>query len=100
MVFVDDRRAFAELAKVADDRLGFAPAALAPLGLVGTLWEQLALGKHHDLRRVHGETVFQRRNGDGEPGQSRSRPREKIARKAGSIQPFSRLREKVARRAG
>src|SRR5690606_17483166 len=61
MVLMDDRRAFGQLAEVTDDRLGFAPGALAATWLARTLGEQLALGEHGELRDVEGEAVLQNR---------------------------------------
>src|SRR5690606_41822480 len=48
VVLVHDRRTFAQLAQVADDRLGLAPGALAAARLRGALGEQLALGEDRD----------------------------------------------------
>ncbi len=45
VVLVHDRRAFGQLAEVADDRVGFAAGALAATRLRGALREQLALGE-------------------------------------------------------
>ena len=63
---MDDGRAFAQFAQVADDRFGFASAASAPMRLGGALGEQLALGEHRDLWRVEGEAVFEGGDGHGE----------------------------------
>ena len=81
VVLVDDGRAEAELAEVADDRFRFAPGALAAARLRGAFGEQLAFGEHAQRRIGEGETVVERGDGDAEF-------------------PFSRWREKVARRAG
>ena len=58
MVFMDDGRAFAQFAQVADDGFRFAPGALAPVRLRGALGKQLAFGQYRDLRVVQGEAVF------------------------------------------
>src|SRR5690606_22697215 len=68
VVLVDDRRAFGQLAEVADDRLWFAAGALAAAWLGSALREQLALGEDRDARRVERETVLERGHRDGEAG--------------------------------
>ena len=50
MVLVHDRRAFGQLAQVADDRFGLAAGALAAARLAGAFREQLAFGEHRDRR--------------------------------------------------
>src|SRR5690606_5811064 len=79
VVLVDDRRAFGQLAEVADDRLGLAADALAPTRLAGALGEQLAFGQRGQLRLVEHEAVVERRDRNREARQL----------------PFSRVREKV-----
>src|SRR5690606_1168551 len=66
VVLVHDRRAFGQLAKVADDRLGLAPDAPATARLRGAFGEQLALGEDGDLRCIEREAVFEWGDGDGE----------------------------------
>ena len=66
MVLVDDGRAFAQLAQVADDRFGLAPGAASAVRLGGAFGEQLTFGEDRDLRMVEGEAVFEWGDCDGE----------------------------------
>src|SRR3546814_7394424 len=54
MVLVHDRRAFGQLAQVADDRFWLAPGAPAAARLRGALGEQLALGEDGEWNAASG----------------------------------------------
>jgi hypothetical protein len=56
---VDDRRAFAQFAQVADDRFGLASGAAPTARLGRTLGEQLAFGKHRERGRIDGYGTLQ-----------------------------------------
>ena len=66
MVLVHDRRAFGQLAEVADDRFRLAAGTARAAGAAGALGEQLALGQHRDARIVQREAILQRRHRDRE----------------------------------
>ena len=95
VVLVHDRRAFGQLAQVADDRFGLAPGALAPASwLAGALGEQLAFGEHGErAARVEREAVVQRRDGDREARRRRptnaGQPGSTVGLQPGGLQQFA-----------
>ncbi|MNM80766.1 hypothetical protein D3C81_927420 [compost metagenome] len=68
MIFMDDGRAFGQLAQVTDDGFRLTTSAARAPRLTGTFGEQLPLGKHRHRRLGDGKAIIQRRNGNREPG--------------------------------
>ncbi|MNU90269.1 hypothetical protein D3C71_801300 [compost metagenome] len=68
MIFMDDGRAFGQLAQITDDGFRLTPRPARAPRMAGTFGEQLPLGKHRHRRLGDGKAIIQRRNGDGEPG--------------------------------